>query len=80
MILAMAQNLLAKNDIEGFNHHITAMAEAAKAEKAKADAAKSHVQAQREAVGIHTDLQNAYSRPNMAATPTRITQLRSIRL
>jgi hypothetical protein len=55
--LAMAQNLLAKNDIEGFNHHITAMAEAAKAAKAKADAAKSTVQAQRELVGIHTDLQ-----------------------
>ena len=55
--LAMAQNLLAKNDVEGFNHHITAMAAAAKAELDKANAAKTTVQAQREAVGMHTDLQ-----------------------
>lgn len=50
--LAMAQHLIAKNDIEGFTHHITAMAEAAKAEKLKADAAKSHVQAASEAVDM----------------------------
>ena len=37
--LAMAQNLLAKNDVEGFTHHIQAMAEAAKAEMNKAKAA-----------------------------------------
>jgi hypothetical protein len=37
--LAMAQNLLAKNDIEGFTHHISAMSEAAKAELNKAKAA-----------------------------------------
>jgi hypothetical protein len=55
--LAMAQNLLAKNDMEGFNHHIQAMAEAAKAEKAKADAAKTNVQAAREAQGLHHDAQ-----------------------
>jgi hypothetical protein len=55
--LAMAQNLLAKNDMDGFNHHIQAMAEAAKAEKAKADAAKTNVQAAREAQGLHHDAQ-----------------------
>ena len=37
--LAMAQNLLAKNDVQGFEHHISAMAEAAKAELNKAKAA-----------------------------------------
>lgn len=55
--LAMAQNLLAKNDVEGFNHHIQAMAEAAKAENYKAQAAKTHVQAQREAVALRGDMQ-----------------------
>jgi hypothetical protein len=55
--LAMAQNLLAKNDMDGFNHHIQAMAEAAKAEKAKADAAKTNIQAAREAQGVHHDAQ-----------------------
>ena len=42
--LAMAQNLLAKNDIEGFSHHIKAMSEAAKAELNKANAAKAIAQ------------------------------------
>ena len=42
--LAMAQNLLAKNDMEGFSHHITAMSEAAKAELNKAKAAQALVE------------------------------------
>jgi hypothetical protein len=48
--LAMAQNLLAKNDIEGFQHHIQAMSEAAKAELNKAKAAQT-------IVSTHKDMQ-----------------------
>ena len=42
--LAMAQNLLAKNDIAGFEHHIKAMSGAAKAELDKAKAAQTIAQ------------------------------------
>jgi len=42
--LAMAQNLLAKNDISGFEHHIKAMSGAAKAELDKAKAAQTIAQ------------------------------------
>jgi len=59
--LAMAQNLLAKNDIEGFQHHIEAMSTAAKAEVDKANAVKAHIQAQREAVAIGHDQQQHQS-------------------
>jgi hypothetical protein len=39
--LAMAQNLLAKNDIQGVEHHISAMSASAKAELDRANAAKA---------------------------------------
>src|SRR6516165_7640065 len=48
--LAMAQNLLAKNDISGFEHHIKAMSGAAKAELDKAKAAQTIAQ-------THQDMQ-----------------------
>jgi hypothetical protein len=55
--LAMAQNLLAKNDTSGFQHHVEAMSAAAKAQVDTANAAKAHVQAQREAQGMTLDQQ-----------------------
>jgi hypothetical protein len=55
--LAMAQNLLAKNDTSGFQHHLEAMSAAAKAQVDTANAAKAKVQAAREAQGISHDQQ-----------------------
>lgn len=54
--LAMAQNLLAKNDTDGFIQHLDAMSAAAKAERDKAEAAKAGAQAHREMIGVHTDV------------------------
>lgn len=76
--LAMAQNLLAKNDIEGFNHHITAMAEAAKAELNKANAAKAQVQAKREAVGMVTDVQQHHADMASTAADTHATHTSTV--
>ena len=55
--LAMAQNLLAKNDIQGFNHHITAMGEAAKAELNKAKAAQTIIETHKTAQQAGLDRQ-----------------------
>jgi hypothetical protein len=55
--LAMAQNLLAKNDIQGFEHHVSAMAAAAKAELDKAKAAHAVVLAHKDAQQIGMDAQ-----------------------
>jgi hypothetical protein len=55
--LAMAQNLLAKNDIQGFEHHISAMSEAAKAELNKAKAAHAIVLAHKDAQQVGIDAQ-----------------------
>lgn len=66
--LAMAQNLLAKNDVEGFNHHIEAMSKAAKAQLDTANAVKARTQAVREAQGARQDAEQHHSAMADAAT------------
>lgn len=53
--LAMAQNLLQKNSVDGFKNHMDAVSAAARAQLDTANAAKTRVQAVREAQGVRHD-------------------------
>jgi hypothetical protein len=73
--IAMARNLLSKNDSEGLAAHLKAMELAIKArqtqaqgDKIAADTAHTHAQTVRELAGVHTDLANSDAQAHDAAT------------
>lgn len=57
--IAMARNLLAKNDIESLSNHLKSMEVAANANKTAAEVDHTKAKTAREIVGTHLDVQNA---------------------